>query len=135
MGVFVDSGVFILCERRARPLDLTSWKDFQPFRISAITVSELLLGVHRADSPQRRAKRSQFVNRIITAIPNEPFDGNAARVHAEIQAELFRRGTPIGAHDLLIAATAVAHGDAVLTTNKAEFERVPNLKVLHFELA
>jgi predicted nucleic acid-binding protein len=36
----------------------------------------------------------------------------------------------IGAHDLIIAATALSHGCAVLTTNAAEFARVPGLEVL-----
>ena len=94
MGLFVESGVFILCERRAQPLYLTSRKEHGPIRIAAITVSELLLGVHRADTPGRRAKRQQWVDRIITTIPSKPFDASAARVHARVHAELLRRGTP-----------------------------------------
>ena len=113
MGLLVDSGVFILCERRARPLDLSLWDDYQPFRISAITVSELLLGVYRADSPTRRTNRRRTVEKVISTIPSRAFDEKAARIHAELQAKLFHRGTPIGAHNLLIAATAMAHGDAV----------------------
>jgi predicted nucleic acid-binding protein len=38
----------------------------------------------------------------------------------------------IGTHDLIIAATALAHGSAVLTTNSDEFRRVPDLTVLDF---
>jgi predicted nucleic acid-binding protein len=125
MGLLVDSGVFILCERRARPLDLTSWNDYQPFRISAITVSELLLGVYRADSPSRRANRSRIVEKVISTIPIKAFDEKAARVHAEVQAELFHRGTLIGAHDLLIAATALAHGDAGIDDKYQRFRARP----------
>jgi predicted nucleic acid-binding protein len=36
----------------------------------------------------------------------------------------------IGAHDLWIAATALAHGLAVATGNAAEFRRVPGLRVI-----
>jgi len=38
-------------------------------------------------------------------------------------------GTPVGAHDLWLAATAVAHGLALATTNVRELERVPGLAV------
>lgn len=37
-------------------------------------------------------------------------------------------GTPIGANDLMIAATALAHGAVLITRNVREFERVPNLR-------
>ncbi|MBI4704379.1 MAG: type II toxin-antitoxin system VapC family toxin [Deltaproteobacteria bacterium] len=40
-----------------------------------------------------------------------------------------RRGSTIGAHDLLIAATAVAHGLSLATRNVREFRRVPGLTV------
>jgi predicted nucleic acid-binding protein len=36
----------------------------------------------------------------------------------------------IGAHDLIIAVTALRHGCAVLTDNLSEFKRVPNLTVI-----
>jgi predicted nucleic acid-binding protein len=51
-------------------------------------------------------------------------------VHAGVWAELTERGHVIGAHDLWIAATAVAHGFGVATRNAGEFARVPGLRVL-----
>ena len=53
-----------------------------------------------------------------------------ARVHAEIWAQLAARGELIGAHDLWIAATALAHGMGVVTGNDTEFARVPGLRVI-----
>lgn len=43
---------------------------------------------------------------------------------------LASQGQMIGAHDLIIATTALKYGYAVLTANLSEFERVPNLKVV-----
>ncbi len=100
--------------------------------MSAITVSELLVGVHRANTPERKARRSAFVEAILAAIPILPVDELTARVHAEQFADLVSRGQMIGAHDLWIAATAVAHDHAVLTANVAEFLHVPGLEVLPF---
>jgi tRNA(fMet)-specific endonuclease VapC len=51
-------------------------------------------------------------------------------VHAEIWAHLAERGQVSGAHDLWIAATGLAHGLAVATRNKEEFQRVPGLRFL-----
>jgi hypothetical protein len=45
----------------------------------------------------------------------------AARVHAEIYADLAKKGQMIGAHDLIIAATARCHDLSVLTDNVQEF--------------
>ncbi len=51
-------------------------------------------------------------------------------IHAEVYASLANNGKIIGAHDLIIAATAIAHDHALLTTNQEEFNRVPGLKVV-----
>lgn len=45
-----------------------------------------------------------------------------------MRLELEHMGTPIGANDLMIAATALAHGAVLITRNVREFERVPNLR-------
>ena len=58
-----------------------------------------------------------------------PFDLSAARIHAELWAQLTAAGHMIGPNDLLIAATALAYGYAVLTENVRESERVPGLTV------
>ena len=97
-------------------------------------MSELLHGVHRADSHERRARRSEFVEQILEIIPSIPFDVAVAREHAAVRADLSVRGVPIGPHDSMIAATCIAHHHAVLTTNTSEFGRVPNLTVVSFEL-
>ena len=52
-----------------------------------------------------------------------------AEVHARVWADLERRGQTIGAHDLLLAATALAGGLGVVTLNEREFSRVPGLTV------
>jgi len=58
-----------------------------------------------------------------------PFDEQAASLAARIRAELKERGTPIGPWDLLIAATAIANGCILVTSNLREFNRIPDLAV------
>jgi len=130
MGVLVDSGVVIDLERRNAPLSVLLESDLdESFALAAISASELLVGVYRADTHERRLRRQAFVEGVLARLPVLPFDLPIARVHADIGARLSAAGQRIGAHDLLIAATALTHGYAVLTANLREFQRVPGLVV------
>ena len=97
-----------------------------------VTVSELLIGVHRANTEERRQRRSAFVEAVISGVGVLDFTIESARVHAEIYADLAKKGQMIGAHDLIIAATARHHGLSILTDNVDEFSRVPGLQVIPF---
>jgi len=97
--------------------------------IGVINVSELLHGVHGA-TRARRARRSAFVEHVLAGFEPVPITETVARVHAEVWADLSRRGQRIGAHDLWIAATALAHGLGVATRDRADFGRVRGLRVL-----
>jgi tRNA(fMet)-specific endonuclease VapC len=123
--------MLIAAERRALRFEalLESLGD-EPVAISAITASELLHGCHRATNAGVRARRSAFVEALLGAIPVLSFGLGEARLHAEIWAELARRGTVIGPHDLLIAACAMARGYSVASMNQDEFARVSGLQVV-----
>ncbi len=97
--------------------------------ISVITVSELLHGVHRAMGAQP-SRRSAFVEHLLAELQAIPVTEAVARVHADVWARLGIRGLVIGALDLWIAATALAHGLGVATGNANEFERIPGLRVI-----
>jgi tRNA(fMet)-specific endonuclease VapC len=97
--------------------------------IAAITVAELLHGMHRADNEMRRQRRSIYVEAIISQLPVVGYSTDIARVHARLWAELQARGQMIGLHDLIIAATCLSLGFGVVTTNEREFQRVPGLAV------
>lgn len=130
MAQLIDSSVFIALERLKQPLGfLAAAVPDEPLALAAITVSELLAGVYRADTQERRTRRNNFVEAILEVIPVIPFDLRVARVHSQIWDRLLASGLTIGAHDLLIAATALTHGYAVLTDNIREFHRVPGLEV------
>ena len=98
--------------------------------MAAISASEILHGMHRASSEQRRARRLRFVEGLLERFPALPFDLAVARRHAAIWADLEREGIQIPPHDLMIAATAVQHGATVATRDKRSFPRIPDLNVL-----
>jgi tRNA(fMet)-specific endonuclease VapC len=128
MAVLIDTTVLVNAERRGHALDDVVAD--QERGISAITASELLHGVHRAEEGAVRARRSAFVEHMISAMEPLPITTAIARAHAAVWAELEKEGNLIGAHDLWIAATALSHGMVVATANARDFERVPGLTVV-----
>jgi predicted nucleic acid-binding protein len=130
VAVLIDASILIETER-GRP-DLEPYVAQRPeeeFFLSVITASELLHGIHRAVQPEVRAKRSAFVEAILERFPLLPVDIVTARAHAQVWAELAAAGQMIGAHDLWLAATCIAHGLTMVTANVREFARVPGLAV------
>lgn len=130
MGIILDTSVLIEAERgRLNVEGLIDGRQNEHFGLSVITVAELLHGVHRADSRKRRLRRSAYVEKVIELFPVYPFDLGAARIYAEIWANLLGRGSQVGAHDLLIASTALSLGFSVVTFNKRHFDRIEGLDV------
>ena len=132
MGMIVDTNVFIYFEKTNQGIDLSPWEQSESVFISAITASELLIGVNRADSERRRNRRSAFVEAVLAGVPVLEFAVATARIHAGIYSELARAGRMVGAHDLIIAATARQYDLSVLTDNVDEFSRVDGLHVIRF---
>ncbi len=94
--------------------------------IAAITAAELLLGVELA-TKRRRDRRRVRVEAILLALPVQDYDLEVARVHASLMAFARRAGTQRGAHDLIIAATALTTSRTVLTTDPTGFEGLPGV--------
>ena len=69
------------------------------------------------------------MERILANLVVLPFDEVAARVHARLWATLAAKGTSVGPHDLLIAATAVGRGWSVATRDTRSFPKVPGLEI------
>src|SRR5258708_6569569 len=129
MGAVIDSSALIAAERGKLDLSaVVAAHGDEPLVVAAITASELLHGVHRA-SRAHRARREAFVEQLLSDLFVAPFDLVAARSHAALSASLAIRKQPVGAHDLLIAATAVALGFAVATRDERSFPRIPGLTV------
>jgi len=141
MGTLLDTTVFIELERAIRRLPTSTAMNeisgrledqlgpTEEVGIAAITASELLYGVHRA-TPEHRARREAFVEGVLVAFPPFPFDLLAARAHARLWAGLASSGIAVGAHDRLVAATAITAGWRVGAANVKHFERIPELDVL-----
>lgn len=129
MGLIFDTGVFIKAEREKRAGTLLSAADGEEVGLCSISVSELYEGVHLASSAARAVQRRAFIEQFALAFPVFDFGMKAALHHARLRASQRQQGKMIGAHDLIIAATAMSLGWEVLTYNVAEFRQVEGLGV------
>ena len=131
MGLILDTSILIAHQRGKFDLQgfLRQFPSPQPL-ITAVVASELLHGTERTQDPARRAWRQQQVEQIFAAMFVQPFDLDQARCHARVWADLEARGQMIGAHDLQIAAAALALGHDLATLNAGEFQRVAGLRTV-----
>lgn len=98
---------------------------------SIVVACELRFGAKRKGS----AVLTQRVEQLLSALVVVPFDEPADEHYAEIRTALERVGTPIGSHDLFIAAHARSRGLTLVTHNLREFARVPGLKAVDWPAA
>ncbi len=94
--------------------------------ISAVTHAELIFGAEKSAQVERNLS---VVENFAARMPVLAFDEKAAAHFGEIRAVLERRGTPIGAYDLLIAGHARSEGVVIVTNNTKEFGRVDGLRI------
>ena len=132
MGTVVDTSVLIAVERGQ--LDASRLRDHedQATVLAAVTASELLEGVHRAQSAVHRTRRERFVEGTLATFTIVPFGLEIARVHARLAVELDAAGTRIGEADLMIAATAVWLDYRIATRDLRSFPKIPNLDVVRW---
>jgi tRNA(fMet)-specific endonuclease VapC len=96
--------------------------------VAAITVAELRVGVQLGRGA-RREKRERFVGAVLDSVSIEPYDLEVAEAHATLLAHARRAGTPRGAHDLIIAATARARERKVVSLDRGGFGGLPGVDV------
>ncbi len=122
-----DTTFLIDAERSADNLDEVI-DDDDDIAIAAITVAELRVGALLADR-RRKASRSAYVEDIICTIPVINYDVDVAEAHAELLVEVRSLGSPRGAHDLIIAATAKASDRTIVTADRSAFRALPGIDV------
>lgn len=125
--LILDSEVLIAAERAGKHLN-GMIADDDDVAIAAISAAELLTGVNLADATYRD-KRTAFVRSVLDTIPIEVYDLSVARAHADLLAHVRRAGRPRGAHDLIIAATAVATDRIVVSADSRAYADLPGVSV------
>ena len=99
-------------------------------RLSSVVKAELIYGARKSG---RIADNLRVLEEFFGTVASLPFDDRCAEEYGLIRAELERAGTPIGPNDVLIAATARAHGAVLVTHNVREFSQVAGLRIEDWE--
>ena len=128
MRVMLDTNICIYVIKRHPQEVIERFRSFAvgDIGISVITLAELQYGASKSSQPKRNHEAlQQFVSPLRVA----DFDRRASAVYGDLRPKLERRGRPIGAMDLLIAAHALSLGVPLVTNNEKEFRRVAGLVV------
>lgn len=124
MIALADTSVFIAREA-GRPLRAQPPDDIA---VSVVTLGELRLGVLLAADLAARDRRLATLQ-LAGSVEPIPIDHAVSDTWASLVADLRRRGTRMPVNDSWIAATALAHGMAVVTQDD-DFDPVEGLEVV-----
>jgi predicted nucleic acid-binding protein len=129
MGLILDTDVIVASRRRGLDLrkTLAGYADLE-VGIAAISAAELVRGValsHDAARPRRRT----FVEAFLASVPVLPFGLAEAREYGRLAAELSAHPERPSAHHLLVAATALSAGWALMTLSPADYAPVDGLVI------
>ncbi|MDN3030650.1 MAG: type II toxin-antitoxin system VapC family toxin [Candidatus Tisiphia sp.] len=97
--------------------------------ISVVTLLEIEYGFNIKQSQQMNKLYKKWQS-LVSLISILPFNDGTAIIAAAIRALLKQQGKPIGAYDVLIAATALEHKIICVTNNLSEFQRIKELELL-----
>lgn len=131
----MDSSVLVSAERQgnnARQMlaGLSARLGNTEIAISVITLLELAHGAERADTPQRKVKRQQFIDELLLALPIYSITTAIALRAGQIDGYCQAQGVKVPLADLLIGVTALELDYTVGTRNIRHFQLVPALSVL-----
>ena len=126
MKYMLDTNIIAYAVNRRIPRVVEEIREHLPegLCISAVTMAELEFGICNSSRPEQNRLALML---FLSPIEVLPFDGLAAAHYGTIRADLKRRGEPIGANDLLIAAHARSLGLTLVSNNLKEFNKVEGL--------
>ncbi len=135
MGLILDSSVLVAAERQGfnarQMLAAIAHKVGETdIALSVVTLIELAHGAARADTPERKSRRQQFIRELRMAMPIHPISESVALRTGEVDGENQARGIRVPLSDLLIGVTALELGYAVATANARHFRLISGLSVV-----
>jgi len=128
-NICVDTDVLVdyLRDREPGKTTFDNWRNKAEIYITSITIFELLLGAHLSSKRQERVNEVQS---LLDQCGLLLFDRDSAEKAAEKGAELRLKGHALDIRDLLNASICLSKNMAILTKNRAHYEKVDGLTVL-----
>ncbi len=79
-----------------------------------------------------KSSEKHDVEKLILSLVVCPFDMQIAKIVAELETALLRKGISIDLEDIIIAASALAYQESVLTKNVKHFSQITGISVLTY---
>ena len=135
MGLILDSSVIVAAERRRdTPVQLMrrieSLNGDQDVAISTIGLTEIVHAVYRAPTIPMQLRRQVFIHDLLAFMDILPYTRSTAWLAGKIDGEQRSIGVTIPSMDLLIGATALEIGYAIVTANIRHFQLIPGLNIV-----
>jgi tRNA(fMet)-specific endonuclease VapC len=135
VGIILDSSVIVTAERRGHSVrqileQVLASQGETEVGLSVVTVAELVHGAYRAKTQAQKERRLEFIERLCWDVPVHPVTLDIARLVGRIEGEQEAQGIQFAFEDLVIGATALHLGYAVMTLNTRHFQRIPGLSVV-----
>ena len=100
--------------------------------ISSITYAELLLGAERSKA---KKKHLGLIHSFVECLDEIlPWNDSAAESFSKLQAALYKKGTPIGPNDTMIAGHVLSLNGTIVTNNTKHFKKVSSIKIENWTL-
>lgn len=127
MAFVPDANIWIALSKRDRSVErnIFGYRSSETL-LSTLVEAELYFGAAKST---RRLEVLARLEEQLAPFDRLPFCSKAAHSYGQIRAYLAAVGRPVGNMDLLIAASALAHGHTVVTRNVREFETIPGLSL------
>jgi tRNA(fMet)-specific endonuclease VapC len=122
----LDTNTVSLFIRRSSPALLKRLRRTRSSQVALSVVTEMELRYGLARNPKLRV--APLVEEFLQGVAVLPLTSEVARHYGIVRSVLEARGTPLGPLDMMIASHALALRATLVTSNLAEFKRVPGLR-------
>lgn len=137
MGFLMDTCVWIDVERGVlAPADVEALTHGEPIFISPVTLAELRFGAEIAPDAGTRQRRLAALRRLERK-PLLSIDGTTGGIFGSLAAQIKAAGRQhrYRVQDLWLASQALQHVCSLLTRNRHDFEDIPGLSLVAYQLA
>ncbi len=133
----MDTCVWIDVERGVlAPADVETLTHGEPIFMSPVTLAELRFGAEVTRDPNVRQQRLAALGRLERK-PLLPIDGTTGGIFGTLAAQIKAAGRQhrYRVQDLWLASQALQHACRLLTRNHHDFEDIPGLRLVLYQLA
>jgi predicted nucleic acid-binding protein len=136
MGFLIDTCVWIDVERGVlAPADVQALTHGEPIYMSPVTLAEMRFGAEIVSDPGVRQQRLAALRRLERK-PLLQIDGATGNIFGSLAAAIKSAGRQhrYRVQDLWLASQALQHCCPLLTRNRHDFEDIPGLKLVLYQL-